>query len=87
MVRCAAIFPNQQVFTLHCDAEQNSSIRPELNVFRRHHKVPLTLKIHSSGFIRWSEVARAPKTNIGSKECGWGRAAMARCPGHITLDS
>lgn len=63
------------------------SIRPELNVFRGDHKVPLTLKIHSSGFIHWSEVARAPKTNRGSKECGWGRAAMARCPGHITLDS
>lgn len=25
----------------------------------------LTFKIHSSGFIRWSEVARAPKTNRG----------------------
>lgn len=38
---------------------------PESNPFHRSHKVLLTLKIHSSGFIHWSEVARAPKTNRG----------------------
>lgn len=42
-----------------------SSVSPESNPFHRSHKVPLTLKIHSSGFILWSEVARAPKTNRG----------------------
>lgn len=70
-MRRIAIFPNQQVFTLRRDAAQSLfGIRPELNVFRGYHKVPLTLKIHSSGFIRWSEVARAPKTNRGLRSGG-----------------
>lgn len=46
-------------------ASAGSSISPESNPFHRSHKVLLTLKIHSSGFIHWSEVARAPKTNRG----------------------
>lgn len=51
---------------LCCDTEQSlSSISPESNPFHRSHKVLLTFKIHSAGFIHWSEVARAPKTNRG----------------------
>lgn len=42
-----------------------SSISPESNPFHRSHKVFLTFKIHSTEFIHWSEVARAPKTNRG----------------------
>lgn len=42
-----------------------SSRSPESNPFHRSHKVLLTFKIHSSGFIHWSEVVRAPKTNRG----------------------
>lgn len=42
-----------------------SSLSPESNPFHRSHKVLLTFKIHSSGFIHWSEVVRAPKTNRG----------------------
>lgn len=66
LVHSVTIFLNQQVFTRRRDAVQNLSVLgPELNLFHRYHKVPLTFKIHNSGFIHWSEVARAPKTNRG----------------------
>ena len=46
-------------------AEPQHTVIPESNPFHGSHKVLLTFKIHSSEFIRWSEVARAPKTNRG----------------------
>lgn len=64
-------FLNQQVFMLRRDTEQSLSTSSESNPFHGSRKVLLTIKIHSSGFIRWSEVAGAPKTNRGLRSGIW----------------
>lgn len=64
---------------LCCDTEQNHSLSPESLLFHGSHKVLLTVKIHSLGFIRWSEVAKAPKTNRGLKSLRWPGAQDTSC--------
>lgn len=68
LVRCVTIFEINRCLCCAATLSRASSISPESNPFHRSHKVLLTFKIHSSGFIHWSEVARAPKTNKRSKE-------------------
>lgn len=59
-------FGHQQVFMLCCDTEQNHSRSPWIeSISRGPTKCSWQSKIHSLGFIRWSGLAKAPKTNIG----------------------
>lgn len=59
---------NQQVFMLFCDIDQSPEHKPRIKSISPVPQSASDIQEHTArGFIHWSEVVRAPKTNRGLK--------------------